>query len=164
VGGRAVARPNARRHPSLCPKQAVVPMAVCGTGLGHCVDPESEVSAIRLHVAAGFGQTSRQPHNTDNGTVVMPSRWSPVVRQRQLYLYGRWPTTPPGDLRAGPYCQLPMLHNATRYCTADQQLCRDYASMASCTLPALLDLYGSRMPVVITVGRGQRVIHSWIWR
>ena len=127
-------------------------------GVGHCVDPEPELSGVQLRIVTGFSQTAWPAYNIDNGTVVLPAQWYPALRHQQLYVFGRWLATPLSIAVLDFDCQQPMLHNATRYCTADRQLCRDFASAASCTMRPFMDaLYNDRLPIVVTVGRRQRV-------
>ena len=131
-------------------------------GFGQCVDPQPAVSRVELYTVAALGQSDTpQARNTNNATIVnLPSQWYPSLRHQQLYVYGRWLTPPLVITVQGRDCQLPLLHNATRHCTADGQLCRDFASVASCTLRPMYDWISptGSLPVALTVGRRRRLL------
>jgi hypothetical protein len=112
-------------------------------GMGHCVDPEPEVNGIEVHMLTTFGDVDRQPWNLDDGNIVdLPAQWTPPDRHRQLYVTGRWLTTPLTISVVDQVCRTPMLHGATRHCSADGLLCRDYASATCCMVsPGLVHMY-----------------------
>ena len=130
-------------------------------GVGHCVDPEPEVTSIMLRMTANSGHVDRQPHNFDNASVVdLPVQWQ--VGERQLFVIGRWLTTPLTISVVGQTCWPPKLHDAIRHCSADGRLCRWYSTAASCTMTQFNGwaLGAAELPVEVAVGRRQRTFSS----
>ena len=131
-------------------------------GYEHCVDPQPKLTGLKLHVVAAFDQVREQPVNYNEGLIgQLPVQWFPLSLHQQLYVYGEWLSYPMHITVLGTECIQPTLLNTTRYCSADRRLCRDFGSVASCTIKAFLDMTSSpTYPVTITVGHRSRFFSS----
>ena len=128
-------------------------------GYGHCVDPEPDVTGITMHVVAAFDQVNEQPSNYNEGVIYnLRVQWFPLTLHQQLYVTGRWLTYPLQITVLGYDCLQPTLLNTSRYCTADGGLCRDFGTVASCTIRGFLDTLSTdgTYPVTVTVGHRSR--------